>query len=314
MAESISVYYGKSEYLLNQVVIERIRMLEVDPFNVVRYDLLDDKIDDAYEDVRTIPFFERKVVVIDNFDVVTNETEQTISQWTAYFKKPSPDVILILVLRQRMKKNTVIGKTLDQIAHVEEVKDLDHKSFLSFIGKLFEEEGFTIEKRAAELLLERTNHDFDAIVQESKKLMLFAADDRIVTENMVIELVSRNLEEHIYELTNAFLSRKQARSIAIFADLIARNEDPIRIMGSITNRIRTLLQTKILLSKGYRKDEISAYFGVTSGRAYYMIRDAEGMSVSDLKDQLEKLFELDYHIKSGRIDKRLGVELYLLGA
>ncbi len=312
--ELISAYYGKSEYLLNQVVIERIKSLDVDPFNVVRYDLLADAIDDAYADVRTIPFFERKVIVIDNFDVVTNETEQTIAQWVSYFKKPNPDVTLILVLRQKMKKNTVIGKTLDQIAHVEEVKDLDHKSFVSFVTKVFDTEGFTIEKRAAELLLERTNHDFDAIIQEAKKLMLYAADDRIVTENMVIALVSRNLEEHIYELTNAFLSQKQAQSIAIFADLIARNEDPIRIMGSITNRIRTLLQTKILLSKGYRKEEISQYFRVTSGRAYYMIRDAEGMSVSDLKDQLEKLSELDYHIKSGRIDKRLGVELYLLGA
>lgn len=313
MAESVVVYYGKSEYLLNRAVLERIKTLDVDPFNVIRYDLLDDKIDDAYKDVRTIPFFERKVVVIDNFEVLSTESEQTVAQWVSYFEKPNPDVTSILIFRQKMKKNTRIGKILDQVASIEEVKDLDHRSFLAFITEMFDQEAFVIDKRAAELLLERTNHDFDAIIQESKKLMLYA-DDHHVTENMVIELVSRNLEEHIYELTNAFLSRKQSRSIAIFADLIARNEDPIRIMGSIANRIRTLLQTKILLSKGYRKEQISDYFGVKSGRAYYMIRDAEGMTVPDLKDQLEKLLELDYHIKSGRIDKRLGVELYLLGA
>ncbi|MFP4177973.1 MAG: DNA polymerase III subunit delta [Acholeplasmataceae bacterium] len=314
MAESIALYYGKSEYLLNQVVTERLEALGVDPFHVARYDLLEDRIDDAYADVLTIPFFEQKVVVIDNFDVITNEAKSTIAQWVEYFEKPNPDVTLILLMKQRMKKNTVLGKTLERIAHIEEVQELDHASFLSFTTKLFDKEGFRIDRRAAELLLERTNHDFDAIIQEAKKLMLFSADERVVTEDMVGELVSRNLEEHIYELTNAFLSQDQARSIAIFADLIARNEDPIRIMASITNRIRTLFQTKILLSKGYRKEEISRYFGISSGRAYYMIRDATGMSLSDLKEQLEKLSELDYHIKSGRVDKRLGVELYLLGA
>ena len=43
-----------------------------------------------------------------------------------------------------------------------------------------------------------------------------------------------------------------------------------------------------------------------------MIKNAKSSSMKKIKDNLELLNQLEYDIKSGKIDQSLGLELYLL--
>jgi DNA polymerase-3 subunit delta len=54
------------------------------------------------------------------------------------------------------------------------------------------------------------------------------------------------------------------------------------------------------------------YFKASSGRVYYMIQNANNVEDQLLIDTLSKVEELDYQIKSGQIDKFLGIELFIL--
>jgi DNA polymerase-3 subunit delta len=74
------------------------------------------------------------------------------------------------------------------------------------------------------------------------------------------------------------------------------------------------MHTKLLIEKGYRQDQIAEHFHIKSGRAYYLVKNAQAVNFQILENHLKKLSKLDYEIKSGKIDKKLGLELYLLGA
>ena len=191
---------------------------------------------------------------------------------------------------------------------------MDKKDYPEFIKNMFKKYGYQITDDAVESLLERTNLDFNLINQEAEKLMLFAYDTKEITERAVLLLVSRNLEENIFELTNALLSKNQAKTIEIFYDLVARNEDPLRILNNIVGKVRELMHAKLLLEKGYRQDQIAEHFHIKSGRAFYLVKNAQSINFQSLENHLKKLSKLDYDIKSGKIDKKLGLELYLLGA
>ena len=75
-----------------------------------------------------------------------------------------------------------------------------------------------------------------------------------------------------------------------------------------------LLYTKVLVNRRMSKDEVATYFKVKPGRAYYMMEAARKMSDSSIKSLIERISELDYNIKSGKIDKKLGLQLFILGA
>ena len=44
------------------------------------------------------------------------------------------------------------------------------------------------------------------------------------------------------------------------------------------------------------------------------MKNANDISYKILEDYIKKLAQLDHQIKSGKIDKKIGLELFLLGA
>lgn len=315
MAESIYVIYGNNDFLLNLTLEQKIESFQVDPFNIIHYDLLENASDDVLEDLQTVSFFaETKVIVVRNIQVIEQQGESVIQSWNAYLEKPNPDCILIVVLQELLPETNPIGKQLQKYAFLEKIKDMDKKEYPMFVRNLFTKYQYQITDQAIDALLERTNMDFQLIAQEAEKLMLFSYDSKEIDEKEVLLLVSRNLEENIFELTNALLSKNQQKTIEIFYDLVARNEDPIRILNNIVGKVRELMHAKLLIEKGYRQDQIADHFRIKSGRAYYLVRNAQSVTFEMLETHLSKLSKLDYEIKSGKIDKKLGLELYLLGA
>ena len=315
MAEAIYLYHSTNEFLLNHYVEQKIKEFNLDPFNIIKYDLLENSSDDILEDLKTVSFFaEKKLILIRNIQEIEKEEEFVLYDFISYLSNPNPDVFLMILLPELLKDSSILGQALFKYAFIEKIKDMEKKDYPDFIKNMFRKYQYQITDDAVEQLLDRTNLDFNLINQEAEKLMLFAYDTKEINEKAVLLLVSRNLEENIFELTNALLSKNLTRTIEIFYDLIARNEDPLRILNNIVGKVRELMHTKLLIDKGYRQDMIAEHFHIKSGRAYYLVKNAQSIEFSQLENHLKKLSKLDYDITSGKIDKKIGLELYLLGA
>ena len=50
-----------------------------------------------------------------------------------------------------------------------------------------------------------------------------------------------------------------------------------------------------------------------SCRTYYIMKNARGVSTDIVVKHLKTLEEIDYKIKTGQIDKKIGLELFILG-
>lgn len=314
MAEQISIIYGTNNFLVENKLKELVEDTKVDEININRYDLLENDNEDVLEDLRTISFFtDKKIIIIDNFDDLLTKDLNTQNLWIDYIKKPNPDVFLFIVLKNLINENLVLGKVLMQYGFLVEVQELQNDQYPNYIVNYLKNKKYEIEKSACEELLSRTEYDLNLIMQELEKLMLYCFDNKLIDLNAVQKLVSKNLEENIYELTNSLLNYNNNRTIEIYYDLLTKNEDPIRIMNSIITKVRQLIHTKILIDKKYSQDDIKNYFNIKSGATYYLIKDAKNMSFEHLESMLEKLSQLDYDIKTGKIDKKLGLELFILG-
>jgi len=314
LSEQISIILGKDNFLVETNLKKLLDETKVDEININRYDLLEASIEDVLEDLRTISFFsDKKVIIIDNFSELLSKDENIINEWINFFKKPNPDVFLFILLKELISETLPLGKTMLQYCYLVEVKDLDESSYPTYINKYLKEKKYEIDKKACEELLIRTDYNLNLLMQELEKLMLFKFDDKKINLRDVEVLVSKNLEENIYELTNSILDNNNKKTVEIYYDLIANSEDPIRILSSISNKIRQLIVTKKMLEKRYNQDQIKDHFGIKSGAAYYLIKDANRVSYELLESMLEKLSNLDFDIKMGKIDKKIGLEILILG-
>ena len=99
---------------------------------------------------------------------------------------------------------------------------------------------------------------------------------------------------------------------AIYNKLASNTKDVMGIISLISSTFRDLLTTSRLLKKGYSQNDIAKFYGISSGRAYYIVKDAKSFKLEDLEENVARLAELDFKIKSGQIDKNTGIELFLL--
>jgi DNA polymerase-3 subunit delta len=59
------------------------------------------------------------------------------------------------------------------------------------------------------------------------------------------------------------------------------------------------------------QEAIMKFFNATKGRAYYILKNANEIPEQKLFQYLSELEMLDYQIKSGQIDKKIGLEMFL---
>lgn len=315
MQELIYIYKGKNTYLNQLEINKKVSTFDIDPFNINRYDLIENTSNDVLEELQTISLFsDRKIVIVKHIEEIENLSDKAFTMWEKYFKNPNPDVVLLIDLNTSYDISKRVADLIYSYGYTIEVEDIEKDKYPDFVFSLLQEDGYDMDKNAILMLLERTNYEFNLLTQELTKLKIYKIDTKKINESDVLSLVPKNLEDNIFELTNAMIANQSARMIEIYEDLMRQNEDPLRILNFIANKLRELFHARLLLNKGYGKAEIAQHFNYSSGRTYYLMKNASSMSVEQIEKQLKKLTQLDYEIKSGLKHKKLGLELFLLGA
>lgn len=311
--QKIYLFESTDDYLLQSAANEFIKEHHFEAFNVVRYNFLDTNPLDILNDLQTISLLgEPKLIILTNpeFLKANYKDSSVVLAFTNYFKQKAHEAILLILATFSLDMNLEINKSLDMCASIKRIDAVNDLN--KWVNDYLINKGYTIEESALNLLLERTQNEMLVITNELEKLMLYVETKQIAL-NDVMTLVSRPLDDNIYDLLAAFVNHDSKRLLAIYQDFMLLNEDEMRIINAISSKLEEILYTKTLMSQGLTKDEIASYLRVKSGRAYYMMQNAKAISNSNLLELSDIITKLDYDIKSGKIDKKLGLELFILG-
>lgn len=314
MAEPLYAIVCKDKYLLENEANKIIKALKVDAFNVLTYDFDEQDLNEFYMEIMTVSFLsDLKVIKVKNpwffYDVRKDEDIESLIK---YFKNPKEDTTIIFLLEQEIDNSLRVSKEAKKYLRFEYLEEIDKSKLPEYVKNIFEDNDYTIDNEAITALLERTSYNFETIVNEVDKIMLYAYNNKKITLKDVELLVPRNLEDNIFELSTAVIDKNKTKALEIYYDLLVKNTDPISIIGNLAIKIKETITTKHLLNKKFSQQSISEYFNVSYGRAYYMVKNAKDNDLITLTNYYDSLANLDYKIKSGQIEKKLGLELWLL--
>jgi DNA polymerase-3 subunit delta len=258
---------------------------------------------------------EERLVIITNPEFLksTYKNSNIVERFINYFENENTDTILVIFSESDLDYKLKINSVLKSKANIKKISAIEGNDLNSWIINRLNSFGFKIDSVALTELIERTDGDIMLINNELEKLMLYQTDKNI-SYNTVKLLVSRNLEDNIFNLLNAFVANDKKTLFQIYEDFMTLNEDEMRIISAISNKLEEILYTKMLVNRRMSKDDIATYFKVKPGRAYYMIEAAKKINDNTIKNLIERITKLDFDIKSGKIDKKLGLQLFILGA
>lgn len=299
---------------LNGLVAKYKEKGEVD---VIKYDMEQVSLSEILEEASTYPMWsDYKVIICNNAYFLTakgiksSEFENNYDDLLNYLSGQSEFSAIIFVVDTKMDKRKSLVKELSKLCKVFVLDSFDSEKIEDIVMNKFSKSDKYISEEEVKHFCKRLNYDLSLIVNEMDKLLL--VEDQEITNSIIDSLVARSIEDNIFELTSAVVDGNVNRSYEIYQDLIMQKEEPIAMIAMLANQFRLILQVKGYANMGLSKGEIASRLGVHPYRVELAIKKSYVLSEDMLHDYIDKLCDMDYQIKTGKVDKYQALELFLL--
>ena len=308
---------GTSEIFIKNRMNRIIQSFNKYEYTIIKYDMETTSLSTVLSDAITVPFLEElKIIILKNPKFLTKSatsTKDEIKAMLKYLKSPCDSTLLIIdATNTVINQSNEIYKMLKNVARIIDYPDPEEIELKGWIVRSFDANGIDIKDDALTLLLEYIGDDQARLSQEIDKLSSYVGKGGTIRKEDIKLLVPKNINNEIYLLIKAIINHDLALTNQIYDNLITHTKDSLSIFSLISNKFKELLSTYRLLKYGYSQSDIAKFYNVSTGKAYYIVQEARAFKLSDLEFYIDKLAELDYQIKSGKLDKTIGLELLLL--
>ena len=137
-------------------------------------------------------------------------------------------------------------------------------------------------------------------------------ETKFITIEAVQELVAKSLEQNIFALNEYVLKKDVGQALNLYQDLLLQKEDPIKINAIMTAQFRLLIQVKILEKKGYQQGDIAKLLKTHPYRVKLAIQQMRKIKEYALVEAYNGLIDAEYRLKTGKGDKEMQFELFVL--
>ncbi len=316
-------YLILGEKSLINLEIDKILKQETD-YSLIKYDLEEDSIFKVIDELNTVDLFSsKKIVVVNSFEKLEKDEEEKeeldeeeqkqIKEKTSeknkelinYLEKSKDDNILILTALKVDERKKIV-KLIRQNGKVIDTSNTNIDSFVKE-----ELKGYKIDFRALNMLKEYTNYNYYKIVQEINKLKMLKQEEKEITTDDIKSIVKKGFDKNIFDFIKAIDEKNYKKIFEIYYELIDNKEDELKIIATLANTFRLLYKLKILV-KVKTDNELMTIFKIKKPyRLMKLKEEAYAYDKNKLLKYLKELSELDISIKSGSIDKKLGMEMFL---
>ncbi|CAH1221006.1 putative protein YqeN [Paenibacillus plantiphilus] len=320
----VYVLFGKDRYRMREcsnTLIDLLLPQEERELGVVKFDTSESAIEEAVLEAETLPFFaSRKIVIIRDQSVLTAATgkeggkiEHATDRLLAYLSNPcESSVIVFHVLAEKLDERRKVVKLLKEQNVLLAFQELQEGELVQWTIKRVEKQRRRMDSEAAQLLLARTGTNMQQLAHEVDKLCLHAGEGGSIGAADVAMLIASTVEEDVFALIDAMASLQVDKALKLYGELLLRREEPIKIAALIARQFRIMLQVKELEGQRYSPQQMAGHIGLHPYAVKLAAEKAKKFSATALGNHLNRLADLDYKMKTGKVDKTLGLELFLL--
>ncbi len=283
--------------------------------DVAKYDLSACKIDDLLDDASCMSMFEDKKVLIGENALFLTATPSNVNHNLDYLSNYLEDlnhdnIVILTVITDKLDERKNIVKLIKKSAKVISKSSIDDKDLPIFVVNEFKSSGYDIDIKTANYFVNYVGKNVDVIISEIEKMIIYKDDDKRITIKDVNDVCCRVFNDNIFDLTDGIMKRDFKRAYECYKDLSFLGEEPIKIIALLANQFLLTYQVKLLSEDGKSSKEITEVLNVHPYRVKLALQT--DYLTYELRNILIKLHELDYDIKSGKLDKVTGLEDFIL--
>ena len=308
--QNVYLLYGDEVYLKFQYRDKLLKALgtEEDTMNFARYEGKGISEHEVIDLAETLPFFsEHRVILLEDSGYFKNACEKLPD-----YVKELPDYLVLIFVESEVDKRNRLYKAVSKAGRAVEFGTQKEDALLTWIAQMLGREKKKITKSDAAYFLSRTGTDMSNIATEVEKVICYAWDREIITREDIDAVTSEQMENRIFEMIRAVTERRQEQALALYYDLLALKEPPMRILYLLARQYNQMLQVKEASEAGKGLQEISSKLGIQSFLVRNYLNYGRQYTAGELLHIVQSCTETEEAVKTGRMTDALSVELLIV--
>lgn len=309
----VYLFYGLEEFLIDKEIKKILTDNKIDDYSINEYDLENSQLNEIIDDASTIPLFsDKKGIIVDNsyiFSANNKKPEQDVKVLEQYLNDINPNTTLIFkILKESVDSRKKVYKLIKEKGKISEFNKVTNMN--NIVKKLLD--NYNMTDQNISLLVNRVGDNLNILEHEIEKLKAYKDNDLNITKEDILNVTVKTVNIDIFSLIENIITNNKEKAIESYNEMLKLNEEPIKIIIMLANQIRIMYQSKELLKLGYTEKNIADLLQIHPYRVKLALEKSRNYSSKTLLNYLEQLADLDINIKSGNIDKNLGLELFIL--
>ena len=287
---------SSAEKMITKRCVDNFLEMNVSHFNDENY-----SINAFLDSLIQVPFgSEKRVVVLSEVNLNSQDQKKILE---ALKNKNS----LVCVIFVYSEMQNFLNKIKDECTIVD-CAPLDPETIRAIVVNKLAKNGIKIEGNAVKTLIDFTNGDMTFIDQEMKKLIAFAQESKQIKEKDVLDLVHKNIEYSVFELSNAVADKNREKALALLDLMIANKESPQNLLGMLLANFRRMFYVSV-------SKESNAVLANALGVKEYSIKIAKRLALKFTPKKLKKILDIggqiDFDIKNSKMDDKNAIYYFV---
>jgi len=305
--------YGEEEFLI-QEALDLIVHQVVDPgtrdFNFNAVYCRDTRVPEIVNLAQTLPFMAKtRLVIAKDFDALK---AAELDELVPYLQDPSPSTCLVMVSHQsRFEKKSVLS-AVESHGAVTRFFPLLDRELVSWIEGWAKARKLSIQRDAAQFLVQTLGNDLQKIGNELEKVRIFIQDKKIIAYDEVKAVVGDFREYTSFDLAAALGAKNREKALLILSRLIQEGEAPVGLLGSLAWNFRRLLRAKSMEASGTGYEDIKRKLGVIFHQSAQFQDQMRRFTMDELQEAFRVMLTADKALKSSGLSGRLVLERMIL--
>lgn len=306
----VYLLYGDEAYLkkMYRDKLKKAILPDGDTMNYAYYEGKGTNPSELIDLAETMPFFaDRRLIIVENSGFFKNATPEL-----ADYIKGMPETACFVFVEQEVDKRGKLYKAVKDKGRVTELGKQDEKTLLVWIAGMVKREGRQIKESTARYLLSKVGTDMQNLEKEMEKIFSYTMGESEITAEAIDEICTTQVTNKIFDMVESVATKQQKKALDYYYDLLALKEPPMRILYLLTRQFKLLLEVKALLAKGYDKSTIAKEAGLHPFVAGKYMKQCRSFSEKTLRDIMEYSAQTEEMVKTGRLNDRMSVELFIV--
>ena len=320
ITKNVFLLWGEENFLRSHYKKNLMSLLmpEIMPdLNFYSFDGKDYSITAVDEAIEALPVMDsRKLLVFENSllfkpDSRTGAKAETKEYWENRLKDIPQDVYIIFN-ESEIDKRSALFKYIAKNHISSEFSYLDEDKMIKWTQTLFKKLGKNITTADCTYLLGLCPEGMMTIKRESEKLCAYADKNDSVTKADIDLLVTPKLEDKVFDMVSAILSKNTEKALILLRDLFALKTEPTQILGAIIYNIEKIACVKIMLSSGKSKQEAAQSLKLAPFMVNKFSDSATKFKQQELNALISRAAETDIQLKTNSMDNNVLLELFIM--